>query len=99
MEEPAAEKRLDVCHRCLQPVPAKAARCPHCGDPMSHTVNMPLMLGMFGVLILILLAFFTLRLMHSGGAAPPPADADQQQPGAPHSDPPPEPQPKPALGQ
>jgi hypothetical protein len=23
---------VERCHRCLQPVPASARRCPHCGD-------------------------------------------------------------------
>jgi ribosomal protein L40E len=101
MEESVVETRLDVCPRCLQAVPPKAQRCPHCGDPLARKANMPLLLAMLGLLMVVLIAFFAIRSMHSGGAVQPPPDDDGQvmaQP-APHPNPPPEPLPKPALGQ
>jgi hypothetical protein len=101
MDEPVVETRPDVCHRCLQPVPPKAQRCPHCGDPLAHKANMPLLLAMFGLLMVVLLALIAIRAMHSGGVVQPPPDDDQQvmDQRAPHPNPPPEPVPKPALGQ
>jgi hypothetical protein len=62
---------------------------------------MPLLLGIFGLLMLVLVAFFAIRLMNSGGAVQPPPDTDQQEQeqNAPHPNTPPEPLPKPALGQ
>jgi hypothetical protein len=104
MDELATEKRPAVCHRCLEPVPPKAERCPHCGDPLPKAVNMPLLLSGFGLLLVILVAFFALRLMNSGGTAPPPPPDDPMQQSdqlqtQPHPNPPPEAQPKPALGQ
>ena len=95
MDEPVAEKRSEVCHRCLQPVPSKAQRCPHCGDPLKTGLNARLVLGLLGATIFLLVAFFVVaRLMHTDT----PADADQQQqdgstPSAPA------PEKKPALGQ
>jgi hypothetical protein len=101
MDEPVRETRPEVCHRCLQPVPPKAKNCPHCGDPLAHHVNLALLLGMFGLLMVVVIAFFAIRLMNSGGAVQQPAlDDDQQQDQTqPHPNPPPEPLPKPALGQ
>jgi hypothetical protein len=105
MDEPVAERRPDVCHRCLQPVPRTARRCPHCGDPLPKA-NARLILGLFGLAVFVLVACFAiLRLMHGGDAAEPPSDADQQQgagqqqpDGSPQSAPSP-PEKKPALGQ
>jgi hypothetical protein len=99
MDEPIAERGPDICHRCLQPVPEKARRCPHCGDPLQKSPNMRLLLGLFGLMVFVVVAFFAVvRLTHSGDAGAPPDDAQQQQDGsAPRSPPPPEV--KPALGQ
>ena len=90
--------RADVCHRCLEPVPPKAARCPRCGEPLRKSVSIRLMLGLFGLLMFVVIVAFAVRLMQTSGAPPAPADDNQQQvPGAP--DKPPPPQKKPALGQ
>ena len=63
---------------------------------------MPLLLGMFGLLMVVVIAFFAIRLMNTGGAVQPPSDVtlqEQQEQNAPHPNPPPEQAPKPALGQ
>jgi hypothetical protein len=101
MDERVAETHPELCHRCLQPVPPKAQRCPHCGDPLAHKVNFPLLLGMFGLLMVVLIAFFALRMMQSGGAVQSPPDDEEQTQDltAPHPNPPPDPLPQPALGQ
>jgi len=95
MDEPVTETRLEVCHRCLQPAPPKSRKCPHCGDPLARKVNLPLILGMIGLAMLLLVAFFTIRLMHSGGPAQPPSGDDD--PGQEQTTP--NPTPAPALGQ
>lgn len=52
----------DRCHRCLQPVPANARRCPHCGDfqkVSSRRLTLYLaVLGMLAVLAIVGLGLF-----------------------------------------
>ena len=41
----------EKCHRCLQPVPLRASRCPHCGDRLkTGTRRAPLYLAMLGLI-------------------------------------------------
>ena len=99
MEETQTQKRADVCQRCLEPVPPKAARCPRCGEPIHRPANIRLILGVFGLVMFLAVVLLAIRLMQTSGARPAPPDGtDQQQtPGRPQTPPPP-PR-KPALGQ
>jgi uncharacterized paraquat-inducible protein A len=90
MDQQVAEDRTEVCHRCLQAVPPAAARCPHCGDPLKKAANVRLLLGLFGLLIFVGVAFMAIRLMMNTGGSQPSGDADQQQS---------TPEKQPALGQ
>jgi uncharacterized paraquat-inducible protein A len=98
MDEPRTEKRADVCHRCLEPVPPKASRCPRCGEPVHKPANIRLILGVFGLLMFLVVAAVAFRLMQtSGSPASTNAEERQHRPGEPDKPPPPEK--KPALGQ
>jgi len=48
---------VDRCHRCLQPAPIRARRCPHCGDRLTTSfrrLSLYVAAGMiFGVLALV----------------------------------------------
>jgi predicted nucleic acid-binding Zn ribbon protein len=42
------------CHRCLQPVPPRAQRCPHCGDMLKRELpRVSIFLGVLGVIVLL----------------------------------------------
>jgi hypothetical protein len=102
MDEPIERTPLAVCHRCLQPVPPQAPTCPHCGDPQGKPGKLGTLVVMVGLLLAVLVAFFViLRLTQAGGATTPAPEVSlpQEQQDAPQELPPPEPQPKPALGQ
>ena len=88
--------RVDKCHRCLEPVPANAARCPGCGEPIHKSANIRKFLAVLGVVMFLVVAAVAFRLMQTSGAPSAAAD-DAQRPGAP--DTPPAPEKKPALGQ
>jgi hypothetical protein len=92
MDQQAAENRVEVCHRCLQPVPPMSSRCPHCGDPIKKPVNPSLILGMLGLVLLLVLFFVGFHIMHGSGAS----DGGTAQSEQDNS---PSPQVKPALGQ
>ena len=98
MSELVTEPRADTCHRCLQPVPAKASRCPNCGDPLKKGMNVRLVLAMLALLVFVVTAVTAFRMMQTEAAKP----ADQtveQDPLKPAQDTPPPPEKKPALGQ
>ena len=50
----------DLCTRCLQPVPQRAARCPGCGQPLTNRRSVPLLIGVAGIFALA----FMLVLMY-----------------------------------
>ncbi|HEX3742472.1 MAG TPA: hypothetical protein VHW09_01020 [Bryobacteraceae bacterium] len=93
-----ARKRGAYCHRCLEPAPPKATRCPLCGEPIHRPANIRKILAIFGLLVFVAIVAVSIRMIHS---SPPPPDAagepDIVRPGAP--DKPPADQVKPALGQ
>jgi len=66
------------CHRCLQPVPPRARRCPHCGDMLKRELpNVSIFLGVLGIIVLIgigLLLYFLPADDDSG-----PSNTPQQQ--------------------
>jgi len=80
-------------------VPPKASRCPRCGERVHRPGNIRLILAVFGLLMFLVVAAVSFRLMQTSGqpAAATNADEQQQRPGEPDKPPPPEK--KPALGQ
>src|ERR1017187_2145520 len=49
-ENLAAAKGAGICHRCLQPVQKRTARCPHCGSRLHYAWYLPLIpLGILGL--------------------------------------------------
>jgi hypothetical protein len=61
-ENRAAAKSAGICHRCLQPVQKRAARCPHCGSRLHHAWYLPLIpLGILGLLALVFVAALILK--------------------------------------
>ena len=98
MDEPETQNRGDICHRCLEPVPAKASRCPRCGERVHKPANLRKTLAFFGLLMFLAVAAVAFRMLQTSGARPVPATTETaHQPGDP--DTPPPPPPKPALGQ
>lgn len=96
MDMPETGSHANKCHRCLEAVPPKAARCPHCGEPVHKSHNIRKLLAVFGLLMFLVVAAVAFRLMQTSGA-PSATNDEQSRPGAPDKPPPPEK--KPALGQ
>jgi len=92
MDQQAEASRVEVCHRCLQPLPQLASRCPHCGDPIKKPMNASLILGMLGLALLLALFFVGFQIMHGNGGLDGGTAQSQQ-------DNSPSPEVKPALGQ
>ena len=95
METSETRQRGDYCHRCLEPAPPKAARCPRCGEPIHRSSSIRKDLAVFGLLMFLAIAAVSIRLMQTSGA-PSAAATEQQRPGAPDKPPA---EVKPALGQ
>jgi uncharacterized paraquat-inducible protein A len=97
MDEPQIQTR-EICHRCLEPVPAKLSRCPNCGERVHQAGRVRKSLAIFGLAMFLLIAAVAYRMMQTSGA--PSVDDNSS---APHRagdpDTPPPPPPKPALGQ
>ena len=56
-----ADSKGERCSRCLQPVPAKAARCPHCRVPVQKSSSLlGVILGVAGLIVLL----FAIALMY-----------------------------------
>ena len=52
--QPFREKRSrEICHRCLQPVPVKAARCVNCGERVNAFRHLPIVIGIAGIVALV----------------------------------------------
>jgi hypothetical protein len=95
METTETRNRADYCHRCLEPAPPKAARCPKSGEPIHRSGNIRKILSVFGLLIFLAVAALSIRPMQTSGA--PSAAGQSGQAGKPDTAPSPEV--KPALGQ
>ncbi|MGA3015830.1 MAG: hypothetical protein ABSF62_01835 [Bryobacteraceae bacterium] len=82
-----AAKSADICHRCLQPVQRRAARCPHCGSRLPHAWYMTLIpLGILGLLALVFVAALVIKSIRNEDIenAPPQAQTQEEPPlGAP----------------
>jgi len=98
MDTPENQNRADKCHRCLEPVPPKVARCPRCGEPIHKSGGIRKLLAVFGLLMFLVVAAVAFRLLQTSGS-PSAATGDQQaqRPGDPDKGPTQEV--KPALGQ
>jgi len=96
MDNPKTKGREEICHRCLQPVPRNASRCPGCGEPAPKSGSIRMVLGVLGLLMFLGIALMAFRLLHIAG--PRPASDDAPQIGDQPATPPP-PEKKPALGQ
>ena len=61
MAERGEPAKGTVCARCLTPVPAKAPRCPSCGEPIPNTHLFLYAVVIFAILAIALTAWFTAR--------------------------------------
>lgn len=80
------------CHRCLQPAPVKARRCPHCGDILviDNTRKLTLLLGILGAILIVAIIGLAFYLS-------PPAVDTENNPEVQAPAPPPKPAKKPPL--
>ena len=75
--EPVIEDtKGDHCPRCLQTVPAKARRCPGCGQPIRSTRSLIFAIGMAGLLVLLfaMVVMYKLAANEEAATAPVPVD-------------------------
>jgi hypothetical protein len=76
--QPTASHSAGLCERCKQPVPANAARCPHCGERMPGIRSVSRMMGIIGAILgLIIVAglvYLVSRGLDESSAPPPPAN-------------------------
>jgi hypothetical protein len=92
MDMPQSGNPADVCHRCLEPVPRKASRCPRCGEPIHKTANIRKILAVFGLLVFVAVAVAAFRLMQTSGPSTSTTVTEEQKDAPP-------PEKKPVLGQ
>jgi predicted amidophosphoribosyltransferase len=73
MEEAAARPSGEICHRCLQPIAPNAQRCRNCGERHSPANRLPILLGVFGLLLLAFVAIVMLKVVRNSDidSAPP----------------------------
>jgi hypothetical protein len=84
MEPAARDNSPDRCPRCLEQVPARAARCPGCGERMPHIRRVRLVMAVAGAILgLAILAGLLFAVIRFGGdstPAPEPARSSKQPP-------------------
>lgn len=82
------DSTIERCHRCFQPVPQAARRCPNCGDVQTRgTRKFTLYVGIFG--LVMALALIAVSLMLHGN----PPDSQSPDEGTPVEKPSPPPKP------
>lgn len=77
MAAPAQTHPRSICPRCRVNVPLSSKRCPECGERLIQTHNVPIYVGIAGVvtlLFIILLSVVVIR--HEDEAAQPAIDPD-----------------------
>ena len=86
--EKLAAKSAAICHRCLQPVQERAARCPHCGVRLQRVWYIPILLGIGGLLALVFVGVLMIKAISDNDIeSAPPQGHGQEQP-APGTPPP-----------
>jgi cytoskeletal protein RodZ len=72
-------KSNEVCARCLQPVPAKAARCANCGNKVNSFRGLPLLVGFVGMAALIFVIVIMFQVVQNVDieSAPPEQQQDE----------------------
>ena len=80
-EIPVAPRRGEICHRCLQPVPASAAQCPNCGERLQRVRYIPFLLGIGGLLALMFVVALMIKVVRDNDIEnAPPQGQSQEQP-------------------
>jgi hypothetical protein len=67
------QKSREICHRCLQPVPVKAARCANCGERVNSFRHLPMVVGIIGMVALVFVIVIMYQVVRNGDieSAPP----------------------------
>ena len=78
--ETLQEKPRSICHRCLQPVPARAGQCPHCRTRLERTWFVPYLLAFGGLLALVFVIALMVTVIHDNDIenAPPQGNGQEQ---------------------
>jgi hypothetical protein len=76
MDPAASPAKDDLCTRCLQPVPAGARRCPHCGDPVTSMTSATIVIALAGGLLMILVFLVLYLAVRKSEKPPQPATDD-----------------------
>jgi hypothetical protein len=65
MEKAPARPSGEICDRCLQPIAPNAQRCRNCGERHSPANRLPIILGVFGLLLLVFVAIVMLKVIRN----------------------------------
>jgi hypothetical protein len=89
MEKVAERQSGEICHRCLQPIAPNAQRCRNCGERHSPANRLPIILGVFGLLLLVFVAIVMLKVIRNSDIdSAPPAQTGESAPQTPGGQPP-----------
>lgn len=81
MEAGVSRSSLEICVRCMQPVPPDALVCPHCSMPRTRTQPFAISIGIVGLLALIFVLMIVITAIRESDlvtAPPAAAPADTQ---------------------
>jgi hypothetical protein len=81
MENAAARTSGEICYRCLQPIAPNAQRCRNCGERHSPANRLPILLGVFGLLLLVFVAIVMFKVVRNSDIdSAPPAQTGESTP-------------------
>ena len=70
-----------ICHRCFQPVPVKAASCANCGERVNSFRQLPILVGILGVVALVFVIVIMFQVVRNVDIESAPPEQQQDNPG------------------
>jgi ribosomal protein L40E len=80
MDEVAERPKGEICHRCMQPVPSGAQRCPHCGSPLQSLRRVSIYIGIGGMLALVFVIWVMITVVRNADIETSPPKTEQSAP-------------------